>query len=79
MLEGVRSFIAKLHSRSARRGHRIVLLHETGFRVHPPDDSDGAASFEWLDITEVIVFKRDCISYDLICLAVADRQPHRRN
>jgi hypothetical protein len=50
-----------------------VSLHETGFQLHPTGQHDRPPTcFEWKEITTVLAYKRDCITTDLICIAIAD-------
>jgi hypothetical protein len=51
----------------------IISIVETGFLLHEADQpSDNAIAVKWQHIAQITAFKRDCFSYHLICLAVAD-------
>jgi len=50
-----------------------VSLQETGFRLHlTGQPADTARCFKRQEITTIVAFKRDCVTYDLVCLAIAD-------
>ena len=72
MIERVHSLIATLRSRSAHRGRMEISCDETGFELRPFGRTDQTTKLNWQQITEIIAYKRDCFTVDLICLAIAD-------
>jgi hypothetical protein len=39
--------------------------------LHSTEQQSDSPSFEWQEITTVVAFKNDCVTYDMICLAIA--------
>jgi hypothetical protein len=73
MLDRMHSLIASLRGRSASRGRNTISLQETGFQLLPVSQTAEAAKcFQWREITTAIAYKRDCVTVDLICMAIAD-------
>jgi hypothetical protein len=73
MFERVHSLIASLRSRSASPAKNTISLRETGFQLLPAHQPTAPAKcFQWQEITTIIAYKRDCITVDLICMAIED-------
>ena len=73
MLEKLYAFVAKLRRTTAEPARMSISLEETGFRLRPVDQpTDVGRFFEWQGLTAIIAYKRDCLVYDTICVAIAD-------
>jgi hypothetical protein len=71
LLQGLKSFIARIRRRSTPRLGRSISLRDGGFLVHPTGQPvEKASVLKWQEITQITAFKRDCFSYDLICLLI---------
>ena len=70
-LDRLHSFVAKFH-----KPEPVTLglsLNEGGFALHPAAQIENPVCFyNWGDLARIIVFKRDCLVYGLLCMVISD-------
>lgn len=70
MLDHLRSLISEAFG-TVRRPWLSIALTETGFLLLPIDQPGRTAKrAEWGEVTEIVAYKRDVLTYDLICLGI---------
>ncbi len=71
MLKRLRTFLSNRRGSPATQARTSVSLEENGFQLHKPGQpTDAGRRFAWQEITSIVAYKRDLVTYDMICLAI---------
>ena len=71
MLKRQRTFLSNRRSGPATQARTSVSLQDNGFQLHTAGQlANSGRRFAWQEITSIVAYKRDLVTYDRICLAI---------